>query len=114
MPLPIFITTPNYALGNGLKLSAPAGIVVAVGYQAYVPDPENAPAVALVVFDVVAPCNVSREQFVNWLIAETTQNDGYTLTYDGITIEKTASAFARIFEDMEKHRNDPPNSEDEV
>jgi hypothetical protein len=112
MPLPIIITTPNYALGNGLKLSAPAGISVAVGYQAYAPNPENTPAVALVVFDVVTPCNVSREQFVNWLLSQTTKNDGYSLTYDGIIIEKTASAFARVFEDMEKHKNDPVNPDE--
>ena len=54
MPLPIIVTAPNYAFGKDLKKSAPAGISVVVGYQANEPDPANAPAVALVIFDVVS------------------------------------------------------------
>lgn len=114
MPLPIIITTPSYTFGERLKSAAPVGISVLLGCQAYVPDPTDTPAVALVMYDVVKPCHVSKEEFVRWLLEETAKNDGCSLDYGGITIEKTASAFARVFEDMEKHKDDPSNPEDEA
>jgi hypothetical protein len=114
MPLPIIITAPNYAFGQNLKKSAPAGINVAVGYQsAYSPN-ADVPAVAIVGFSTVKPCDVAREDFVSWLLDETTKDERYIVTYDGVRIEKQALDFGRVFDDMEEHKNDPPNPEDEA
>jgi hypothetical protein len=114
MPIPIIITTPNYAFGQDLKKSAPAGISVAVGFQsAYSPN-ANVPAVALVGFSTVKPCDVAREHFVTWLLDETTKDERYTVTYGGVKIEKQASDFGRIFDDLKEHKNDKPNPEDEA
>jgi hypothetical protein len=114
MPIPIIITAPNYAFGQTLKKSAPTGINVAVGYQsAYSPN-ANVPAVAIVGFSTVRPCDVAREGFVRWLLDETTKDERYTVSYDGVRIEKEASAFGRIFDDLEEHKNDKPNPEDEA
>ena len=114
MPLPIIITAPNYAFGQSLKKSAPAGINVAVGYQsAYSPN-ADVPAVAIVGFSTAKPCDVAREDFVRWLLDETTKDERYIVTYDGVRIEKQALDFGRMFDDMEEHKNDPENPEDEA
>lgn len=110
----IIISTPNYTFGKDLKKSAPAGISVVVGYQAYAPDPATAPAVALVGFDVVKPCDVSKAHFVSWLLDETIKSEQCTLSYRGVTLEKQALVFGQIFDDMDKHKNDKPNPEDEA
>jgi hypothetical protein len=114
MPLPIIITAPNYAFGQSLKKSAPAGINVAVGYQsAYSPN-ANVPAVAIVGFNTWKPCDVAREDFVRWLLDETTRDERYIVLYDGVRIEKQALDFGRVFDHMEEHKNDPDNPEDEA
>ena len=114
MPLPVIITAPNYAFGQNLKKSAPAGIRVAVGYQsAYSPN-ADVPAMAIVGFSTVTPCDVAREDFVRWLLDETTKDERYRVSYGGAEIEKEAVAFGRIFDDLEEHKNDKPNPEDEA
>ncbi len=114
MPIPIIITAPNYAFGQDLKKSAPAGINVAVGYQsAYSPN-ANVPAVAIVGFSTVKSCDVVREDFVRWLLDETTKDERYTVSYDGVRIEKQALEFGRVFDDLEEHKNNKPNPEDEA
>ncbi|HWQ90942.1 MAG TPA: hypothetical protein VN673_04670 [Clostridia bacterium] len=114
MPLPIIITAPNYAFGQNLKKSAPAGINVAVGYQsAYSPN-ANVPAVAIVGFNTVQTCGVAREDFVKWLLDETTKDERYIVCYNGVRIEKQALDLARVFDHMEEHKNDPENPEDEA
>jgi hypothetical protein len=45
---------------------------------------------------------------------ETTKDERCTLSYGGVRIEKQASAFGQLFDDMEKHKNDKPRPEDEA
>ncbi len=114
MRMAIIITAPNYAFGQSLKKSAPAGINVAVGFQsAYSPN-ANVPAVAIVGFSTVKPCDVAREDFVRWLLDETTKDERYIVCYDGVRTEKQALDFGRVFDHMEEHKNDPDDPEDEA
>jgi hypothetical protein len=110
----IIVTAPNYAFGQKIKESAPAGINVAVGYQsAYSPN-ANVPAVVLIGIKPAKSCDVAREHFVAWLLEETTKDDRCTVSYGGMEIEKQALDFGRIFDDLEEHKNDMPNPEDEA
>ena len=87
---------------------------MAVGYQsAYSPN-ANVPAMAIVGFSTAKPCDVAREDFVRWLLDETTKDERYTVSYGGVTIEKQASEFGRVFDNLEEHKNDKPNPEDEA
>jgi hypothetical protein len=110
----ILVSTPNSKFGQDMKKSAPAGIRVLIGYpSAYSPN-ANVPGIAMVGFDKVKPCDVDREHFVTWLLNETTKDEQCTLSYDGVRIEKYASVFGQVFDDMEKHKNGKPSPEDEA
>ena len=67
----------------------------------------NVPAVAIVGFSTVKPCDVAREDFVRWLLYETTKDERYIVCYDGVRIEKQALEFGRVFDHMEEHKDDP-------
>jgi hypothetical protein len=97
-----------------MKKSAPAGISVQVGRQAAYSPNANVPAIALVLFNTVEPCEVAREDFVAWLLDETTKDERCTLSYGGVKIEKYSSVFGEVFDDMDKHKNDKPSPEDEA
>ena len=99
----IIINAPNFKFGQDLKKSAPAGINVLVGRQSgSSPDAPDVPAIALMGFNKVKPCDVPKEQFVAWLLSETTKDERCTLSYGGVRIQKQASAFGELFDEMER------------
>jgi hypothetical protein len=86
-----------------------------VGYQsASSSDAPDVPAVALMGFSKAKPCDVSKGQFVAWLLSETTKNDRCTLSYGGARIEKQPLAFGQLFDEMEVRKNEKPKPEDEA
>ena len=63
---------------------------------------------AIVGFSTVKPCDVARDAFVRWVLDVTTKDERYTVSYDGVRIEKQASEFGRVFDTLEEHKNDKP------